>query len=114
MASTPAPRLSGHSGGTDVSASVAKLAATLPTAEEEQMLGAAYLEEGSMLGARRRHASSMDTMPSASTAALYTVASWRPSDMDVYCCRSSNVRYCSTIWQSCCVATTTLLHQLHV
>ena len=42
---------------------------------------------------------------------------WRRGDHRTWmctCCRSSNVRYCSTIWQSCCVATTTLLHQLHV
>ena len=51
---------------------------------EHRALDAAYLEQGSMLGARRRHESHMDTTPSASTAAIYTMASWRASDTQVY------------------------------
>ena len=52
--------------------------------QQQRALDAAFLEYGSMLGARRRQSSSMDSTPTASTAALYTVASWRPSDTEVY------------------------------
>ena len=52
--------------------------------QQQRALDAAFLEYGSMLGARRRQASSMDSTPTASTAALYTMASWRPSDTEVY------------------------------